>query len=173
MDKIIFLIGFMGSGKSYWGRRLSEAAQCAFADLDARIEKREGCSVSTLFAERGEAVFRALEGSHLRILLDQEPPLIVATGGGTPCFYDNMAFMNRAGYTIWLDVPPEELARRLSPERAHRPLLAGIPEADLATAIADRLAARQPWYAQARFRLPWQDDEQLYYKSLVKLVHAL
>lgn len=157
----------MGSGKSYWGHRLANELGYKFVDLDQRIEKGEGCSISEVFAKRGEFIFRALEGSYLRILLDQEDPMIVATGGGAPCFFDNMAFMNRNGCTIWLDIPPSVLTKRLLPERAHRPLLANIAPEMLEAFISERLDARRDWYAMAQVRLDWTMDDSDFMNKLV------
>ena len=172
MEKIIFLVGFMGSGKSYWGRQLATTLGYKFIDLDQRIEKGEGCSISEVFARRGEFVFRALEGSYLRILLDQEEPMIVSTGGGAPCFFDNMAFMNRNGCTVWLDVPTSILAERLLPERAHRPLLANIAPENLEPFIAERLEARREWYEQAKVHLDWVADNDDFMNRLISTLHS-
>lgn len=168
MDKIIFLVGFMGAGKTYWGKKLAHYFGAGFVDLDARIEKGEGMPISALFRYRGETVFRAIEGSYLRILLDTEGFTFVSTGGGAPCFFDNMDFMNRNGLTIWLDVPPAVLAQRLAPERAHRPLLAQVAEANLPAFIEEKLAERQPFYARAQERVVWDGDEALFWETLRK-----
>lgn len=155
MGQLIFLIGMMGSGKSYWGKRLSEAYDCPLVDLDSCIERGEGESISSLFERRGEAVFRALEGSYLRILLDKEGPLVVSTGGGTPCFFDNMSFMNRHGRTVWLDVSPGILAQRLVADGNNRPLLSGVGEGQLLSFLENKLEERAFWYGQSDVRLVW------------------
>ncbi len=149
-EKIIFLVGFMGSGKSYTGRRLAEARGRRFVDLDTVIEAHAGMDIPAIFAQHGETGFRAMERTCLHQMADVPEPVIVATGGGAPCFFDNMAWMNAHGHTIWLNPPLEVLVERLLPERAHRPLLAAIPEEELASFIRERLDARRVWYAQAK-----------------------
>ena len=124
---IIFLTGFMGSGKTYWGRKLADAIDRPFYDLDQLIESRQQQSVAAVFSEAGEATFRELERETLH-QTTALPPAIVATGGGTPCFFDNMTWMNEVGLTIFLDTPAAILADRLKHERAFRPLLATVNE---------------------------------------------
>jgi shikimate kinase len=172
MEQVIFLVGMMGSGKSYWGKRLSEACGCPFVDLDQSIERGEGASISRLFEYRGEAVFRALEGSYLRTLLDKEGPLVVSTGGGTPCFFDNMAFMNRHGRTIWLDIPPAVLEQRLLADGLGRPLLSGVGEGQLVSFLENKLVERSFWYRQSDVRLCWEayEEEGAFWEALLLAV---
>ena len=148
----ISLVGLPGAGKTTLGRQLAAHFNRPFLDLDVAIEARTGRVVRTIFAEDGEEAFRAVEAATLRAALAAGgPPLVLATGGGTPCFHDNMALLNQAGITLWLDVPVETLAARLAPEEvAKRPLIAasGGPEAWL----RETLAARKRFYAQARVR---------------------
>jgi shikimate kinase len=94
-----------------------------------------------------------LERDCLRELAELNAPTVVATGGGTPCFFDNMDWMNAHGHTIWLDIPAAVLAERLWPERAHRPILAHLPEADFWAFIRERLATRRFFYEKAQFRV--------------------
>lgn len=146
------LVGLPGAGKTTLGRQLAAHFNRPFLDLDLAIEARTGRSVRAIFAEDGEVRFRALEAAVLReALAHGSPPLVLATGGGTPCFHDNMALLNHAGPTLWLDVPVAVLAARLPPaEVAKRPLLAaaGGPE----TWLRETLAARSQFYARARLR---------------------
>lgn len=145
----IFLIGFMGSGKTYWGRMLAIQTGLPFLDLDEYIVQKAGESIASLFARTGEHAFRILEHEALRQLAAM-PPGIVATGGGTPCFFGNMDWMNTAGTTVYLQTPPSLLAKRLQPEMSERPLLAGLEAADLSVFIAGKLAEREPYYLQSK-----------------------
>jgi shikimate kinase len=148
----ISLVGLPGAGKTTLGRQLAAHFNRPFLDLDVAIEARTGRVVRTLFAEDGEAGFRAVEAATLRAALAAGgPPLVLATGGGTPCFHDNMALLNQAGITLWLDVPVETLAARLAPEEvAKRPLIAAAGGAE--AWLRETLAARKRFYAQARVR---------------------
>lgn len=144
----IFLIGFMGSGKSFTGKRLANLLDYSFEDLDTYLERKAGKTISELFATEGEAYFRKLERDCLHELGKIER-LIVATGGGAPCFFDNMRYMKAAGTTIFLDTPVAVLLERLKPEMAHRPLLAGKTVEELTHFIEQKLDERLPYYQQA------------------------
>jgi len=145
----IYLIGFMGSGKSRAGRRLAPALRMPYIDLDERIEQVAGCSIADYFARYGEPEFRELEARCLR-QTEASPAALIACGGGAPCFHDNMAWMNRAGLTIFLDPPVDLLLERLLRGRAHRPLLKSFGNrAALQGYIEDKLEQRRPYYEQA------------------------
>lgn len=145
----IFLIGFMGSGKTYIGQKLAARLEYDFIDLDEFIEKEEGIPIAKIFEEKGETHFRNLEGISLKKLVQCEK-VVVATGGGTPCFFDNMAWMNTHGFTIFLNAPLEILLDRLKNEQAHRPLIAERPEEEWAAFIGHLLEHRKPFYEQAK-----------------------
>ncbi len=145
----IYLIGFMGSGKSSIGIRLAQKWQRPFLDLDQQITQNTGQSISSLFADYGEAYFRKLEADtlHKTAALNST---IIALGGGTPCFFDNMSWLNAHGKTIYLYTSPPILAQRLMPERATRPLIAHIDNLPALTDfIEQKLAERSPFYQQA------------------------
>ena len=146
------LVGLPGVGKTTLGRQLAAHFNRPFLDLDAAIEARTGRGVREIFADEGEAGFRTAEAAVLRDALRHAgPPLVLATGGGTPCFHDNMALLNQAGPTLWLDVPVAALAARLSPaEVAQRPLIAAAGGAE--AWLRETLAARIRFYSQARLR---------------------
>ena len=146
------LVGLPGAGKTTLGRQLAAHFNRPFLDLDSAIEARTGRSVREFFASEGETSFRALEAAVLReALAHPGPPLVLATGGGTPCFHHNMVLLNQAGPTLWLDVPVAVLAARLPPEEvAKRPLLAAAGGAE--AWLHETLAARMGFYAQARLR---------------------
>lgn len=149
MDAHIFLIGFMGCGKSYLGERLATQLERPFIDLDRLIEIAEGKTIADIFAALGESGFRELERKHLHSLGNQ-PSAIVATGGGTPCFFDNMDWMNTHGTTVFLETPVETLYERLRDERSDRPLLMGLDDTGLRHFIKEKLREREQWYRQAK-----------------------
>ena len=110
----IFLLGFMGSGKSHWGRQWSDVYDLKFIDLDEKIENQEHKSIIEIFENEGEDYFRQKEAILLRSLI-KEDNCIISCGGGTPCFFDNMDWMNEQGITIWLDEDIDDLVKRLIP----------------------------------------------------------
>lgn len=144
----IFLIGYMGCGKSTLGRALQAATGLEFIDLDHYIEGRFHATVSQIFAERGEEGFRRAE----RAMLDEVSgfsDVIVACGGGTPCFFDNMEVMNARGTTVWLNTPIERIYERLQRNRSKRPIIADKTDAELMDFIAEALHAREKYYSRA------------------------
>ena len=156
----IFLIGFMASGKTTIGREVARRTGWTFIDLDERIEQREGRSVSAIFAERGEEAFRRLERECLEEACRADHNIIVATGGGVPCFFDNMERMNRAGITVYLKFPPAALKLRIQlSSQDSRPLVAGKSDEELLRFVTDSLARREPFYAQAAHTLQGTDEE--------------
>lgn len=156
MKKHLFLIGFMGSGKTYWGKRLAEALSLPFIDLDYLIETGEGVSIANLFARTGEEAFRIIERRYLHSLAES-PPSIIATGGGTPCFFNNLAWMRTHGVVLWLNVPFEVLWARLQGAEQHkRPLLVqATPEA-----VRQRWLERQACYQQADTAVRFSSEEE-------------
>src|SRR5438309_12108249 len=111
----------MGSGKTFLGKQLAELISYEFIDLDESMEKDEGASIAAIFSSKGEAYFREKESLLLKSLL-QNKNAVIATGGGTPCFYDNMKWMNEYGVAVYLKLSSEILFQRLKPEINHRPL---------------------------------------------------
>jgi shikimate kinase len=148
MDKHLFLLGFMGAGKSYLGQKLALGRGLPFYDLDQLIENQTGSSIPVIFESLGADAFRQLEATQLRTL-EQLPPGIVAVGGGTPCFYDNLAWMNAQGQTVYIKVPVPILLARLEKESAQRPVLAGKVGAELERFVVALLAERAVYYEQA------------------------
>ena len=120
--KRVFLVGYMGAGKTTVGKELAKLAGLSFIDLDYYIEGRYHKAVSQIFAERGEEAFREIERNMLHEVAEFEDVLI-STGGGAPCFFDNMEFMNASGTTVYLKVSVEELAKRLELCKHTRPVL--------------------------------------------------
>lgn len=146
------LLGLPGAGKTTLGRRLATHYGRPFLDLDAAIAADAGCAIPAIFAAEGEAGFRTREAAMLRqVLAAPGPPLVLAAGGGTPCFHDNMTLLNAAGFTVWLDVPVPALAARLAAAgSASRPLLAAAEAPE--KWLRETLAARQRFYQLARLR---------------------
>src|SRR5476651_1142885 len=117
----LFLLGMMGTGKSHWKKKLSSKMKVGGYDLDFLVESHEEKTISEIFAEDGEEYFRKSEAKILRWFAEKKA-FVLATGGGTPCFHDNMKWMNEQGITVWIDEPVALLAERLKTEKDHRPL---------------------------------------------------
>ena len=148
----IILIGYMGAGKTTVGYALSKATGMPFYDLDWYIETRMRRKVSEIFAEKGEGGFRAIEREMLHEVAEFEN-VIVSCGGGTPCHFDNMDYLNRQGDTVYLKASPEVLCAHLAMGRTVRPLIAGKTPGELLTFIREQLAAREEYYCRAKHTL--------------------
>lgn len=148
----IFLIGLPGSGKTTIGRALAERLAIPFVDLDVEVEKKEGCSIGQIFEREGEPYFRQAEASVLREISTTHDSFVMATGGGTPCFYEGIEFMNGHGVTVFLDVPLDMLLKRLSKSGvAERPLFQkGL---NIGEALQQLQLARQKFYNLATHRI--------------------
>ncbi len=144
----IFLVGYMGAGKTTIGKVLSKLMGLTFIDLDYYIEGRFRKTVAQLFAERGEEGFRSIERNMLHEVAEFED-VLVSTGGGTPCFFDNMEFMNQQGTTIYLQVSVDELASRLEVCKHTRPVLKNRTGEELKAFVAESLSGRLPFYQKA------------------------
>jgi shikimate kinase len=150
----IFLIGMMGSGKTTLGRQLAGQLGYTFVDLDEYLEQREGSSIADLFEQEGQEQFRLKERRALEALVQEHQQAVIATGGGTPCYHDNMQLINESGKSFFLDVPVEELVQRLlSSDLSVRPLLAGKTAEELKNFIAKTLTERLYFYKQANYTL--------------------
>jgi shikimate kinase len=159
MHKSIFLIGFMGSGKSHVGIKLADYLYCPFYDIDQMIERQAGKSISEIFAQEGEAWFRVLERRALHDTIYKTPG-IIATGGGVPCFFDNIEWMNKQGVVIFLDASEEVLFQRLWKGRSKRPLLNGLTIEKLQIFIKQKMEERRPFYEKAAVHYLIQSHEQ-------------
>jgi shikimate kinase len=147
--KRIILIGYMGSGKTTVGRALAKELGLQFYDLDWYRESRRRKTIPQLFAERGEEGFREIEHNMLHEVAEFED-IVLSCGGGTPCFYDNIDYMNSLGEVIWLKADPEVLYKHLLMGKTERPLLKGKSPEELITFIREQLEKREPFYSKAR-----------------------
>ena len=148
--KPLFLVGYMGCGKSTIGRKLARALHLEFVDTDHRIEEREGATVIDIFHYEGEERFRIIEREVLEEVIAIEQASVVSTGGGLPAWSDNMERMNEVGRTIYLKRSAENIASRLSPYgRQKRPRLRGLNDEELVIFMREDMAKRDPYYSQA------------------------
>lgn len=167
----IFLIGFMGSGKTYRGRQLSQKLNLPFFDLDEQIVNSEAKSINEIFAEHGEEVFRLKEKEVLNIITESHHSFVMACGGGAPCFFNNIEYMNQAGVTVWLNTPLPVLFKRLQQERKHRPLLKDLTDAQLQQFISRKFSDRKIYYEQAKVFIEDTGDTSLD-EIIEKIFHA-
>lgn len=142
----------MGAGKTTLGKAFAQKLHISFIDLDWYIEERFHKTVGELFTERGETGFRELERTMLHEVGAFED-VIISTGGGAPCFFDNMDFMNRSGQTVFLNVSPDVLFHRLRVAKQQRPILQGKKDNELKDFIVQALEKRAPFYSQAQYTL--------------------
>jgi shikimate kinase len=165
--KRLFLVGFMGSGKTTSGKRIAEKYHLDFIDLDVYIEQRFHKSVSQIFAEKGEDGFRQVERNMLLEVADFEN-VVIAAGGGTPCFFDNMEVMNNAGETVYLKASPSDLCTYLKMNgTSKRPLVRDKSDAELLDYITKTLAVREPFYAKAKHIVASDDFSDVLFDQLL------
>ena len=165
----LFLIGMMGSGKSYWAKQLATALQYELVDLDRVIENENNATISEIFEMYGEQFFRNQETKYLRNF-DTKNNVVLATGGGTACFNDNMQWMNEQGITIWIDEPIDVLVNRLVKEKAHRPLIKNLNDAELKYFLEQKLQQRKPFYSKAKFIISSKEDTT---EKLIQLLNLI
>lgn len=146
----IIIIGYMGAGKTTVGRALAAELGIEFYDLDWYIESRMRKSVKQLFDEVGEDGFRKIEHNMLHEVAEFEN-VVISCGGGTPCFFDNMAYMNRQGDTVYLKASPEILYEHLKMGKSVRPLLLNKTPEEVRVFIGEQLASREPYYSRAKY----------------------
>ena len=146
------MVGLPGSGKSTLGKSLAQSLGLPFIDLDSIIEEKEGMPIPELFRKKGEAYFRQVEANCLRDLLNSEEDFVLATGGGAPCFFDNMERIQQQACSVYLEVSFEELAQRLFTEGVEkRPLLQEVAtQQDLVPFLEEKFSYRIAWYKKAK-----------------------
>ena len=165
----IFLIGFMGCGKTYWGQKLAQKLELPFFDLDHQIEEGEEKTITKIFEGEGEEHFRRLEKEALHLITESHGAFVMATGGGTPCFYNNIEYMKKSGLVIWINCSTTDLHQRLLQEKETRPLLKELSDDQLLAYITKKGADRNIFYRQANITV---SGEGLSLEKLIsKIVH--
>ena len=170
--KRIFLIGYMGAGKTTVGRELAKVLGLDFIDLDHFIQARFQKTVGQIFQDAGETEFRNIERNILKEVGEFEN-IIISTGGGAPCFFDNMDYMNSVGTTVYLKANPKALSARLDTCKEKRPLIKDKNEEELYLFVVENLERREPFYNQAKIifeteELVNREDIDLYIQKLIK-----
>lgn len=163
---LFFLNGFMGSGKSHWGKIWADMYKLDFIDLDEVIQMAEGGSVVDIFETKGEDYFRTVEAATLRRMATVKNS-IIACGGGTPCFYENMQWMNEQGITVYLSATPEEILRRLIKGQQQRPLIKKLSQAELLFFIEQKLKEREPFYTRCNIILTSVEITELTFEEKI------
>ena len=155
---VIFLVGFMGCGKSTVGRRLAAAGGYNFVDLDEVVAEKAGMSIPEIFATQGEEAFRKLEREAIEQLSLQDRT-VVATGGGAPCYGDNMRLLSERGTTVYLKMSARKLSQRLLHVRVPRPKIAGLGPEELFDYVTTLLTEREPIYMQSKIVVDCDDSQ--------------
>jgi len=160
----------MGSGKTHWGHLLSQKLGIPFFDMDEQVISHEGKSIVEIFAEKGEEYFRLLEKDVLHIITESHEGFVMACGGGSPCYFNNIEYMNNSGTTVWINTPVDIIFQRLIKEKEDRPLIKGLTDDQLKAYINKKFADRKIYYDQADVIV---DNEPLQLEQLVeKIFHA-
>jgi shikimate kinase len=160
----------MGSGKTFWGTRLSLKLNIPFFDLDEKISESTGMSINEIFAKEGEEYFRLAEKNTLHTITEAHDTFVMACGGGTPCYFNNIDYMNRTGTTVWISTSIEKLFERLIKERSERPLLRNLTDDQVKSFIIKKFSDRKIFYEQADVVI---DDDSVNVDHLVeKVFHA-
>lgn len=162
----IYLIGYMGSGKSTLGKGLATALGISWIDLDTEIETRYKISITDFFSKYGESAFRDVEHKVLKDIA-LIPDIVVSTGGGVPCFHNNMEFMNQTGLTIYLDASPELILSRIGPYAWKRPLFQQMDGTDILEKITEHLRSRIIFYQQAQITVDAANPDIEELKNLI------
>ncbi|HOZ85424.1 MAG TPA: shikimate kinase [Niabella sp.] len=163
----IFLIGFMGAGKTHWGRLISKKMGIPFFDLDELIESDTNKTISEIFEQEGEEYFRTKESEILQWVTETHEAMVLSCGGGAPCFFNNIDYMNEKGITVWLDAPFEILLGRLRIQKSHRPLLKDLDDEQLKAYIIKKCNDRRIYYERAKLRI---ENQEIKTDDFLKLI---
>lgn len=163
---VFFFIGLMGVGKTFWAKKLSSHFHLLFFDLDDLIENSEQKNITEIFAEKGENYFRKKEAEILRTTASYQK-VIISTGGGCPCFFDNMKWMNEHGITIWIDEDLETVSERLKEEKQQRPLIKNLNADELIYFLQKKYEERKPFYSLAKHHL---DKSNISKQNFIKII---
>ena len=158
----------MGSGKTYWGEIWAKKNDFDFFDLDLIIEAQEQKTIDKIFNENGETYFRETESAALKTFADKDN-CIIACGGGTPCFHDNMQWMNENGIPVYLKATPDQILERVKDEKHHRPLLKKLNDDEIFLFISQKIKERDPFYSQAKIIL---SVTELNARSFEKIINS-
>ena len=164
---IIYVLGFMGSGKTTAGKKLASHLGWSFLDLDKKIEEHSGKTIPEIFSNNGENYFRKIESGLLKSL-EYPSNIVISTGGGTPCYNDNMDYMLKTGLTLYLKLTPQQLNSRLSESKGERPLIKDLDQQELQSFIEKKLADREKWYNRSDIIIEGIDPDINLLCSLVK-----
>jgi len=164
----IFLIGFMGCGKTYWGKLWSKNSGIQFFDIDDIVEEEQGKTAAKIFADDGEEHFRELETNALRNFADNNSA-IIACGGGTPCYNDNVSWMNENGTCVYLKSSPENILKRLITETEKRPLIKNLKGEELLFYITEKIKERNFFYNKAKVILEVDNLPENYLPGFLNL----
>lgn len=160
----------MGSGKTHWGRYLSQKLGIPFFDLDEQVVEHAGKPIPEIFATEGEELFRLQEKDVLHLITESHESFVMACGGGSPCYFNNIEYMQQSGTTVWINTAPEILFQRLVKEKEKRPLIKELSDEQLRSFIGKKYADRRIYYEQADIII---DDEPVQLDKLIdKLFHV-
>ncbi len=165
----IFLTGFMGSGKSFWGKKLASRYRLPHFDLDTEIEQRTQQSISDIFISMGEDAFREIESNCLQDCISNHPHFVMSTGGGTPCYRQNNEWMKQSGIVVYLQTESAALYQRLQHDNKHRPLIAHLLEDELLSYIQKTLQQRQATYETAHHIVDTKSANESIFDTLLQL----
>lgn len=165
----IVLVGFMGSGKTTMGKKIAKKLNIPFIDLDSEIEKKYNLSILKIFQDFGEAKFRDMEFHYIRSLINKSN-FVLSTGGGTPCYKNNISFLNELGITCYLNRPIKELSNRLHKSKKKRPLIEGLDNDELTYFISEEMKVREQYYRKSQLILNRKDQVPEKIISLINLL---